>query len=1170
MKKKRERMGFSRGSLSKMVLKMKLLTLLMCTVMAVSAAESYSQATRFNLKMKNATVDEVFQTIEENSEFILLYNEKWVDLNRRVDVKATDETVETILDQVFEDTRNVYHIYDRQIVILESEKAELPAELKSDMLPAETQQPDQKEVTGVVSDAEGLPLPGVSVIVKGTTIGTITNPDGEFTLSVPADADTLQFSFVGMRTQDIPLAGRERFEITMVEETIGMEEVVVVGYGVQKKVTVTGSVSSVETEDIVKGSSASLANTLAGRMSGLTSIQSAGGQPGRDDATMYLRGAATTNSSNPLILIDGVPRDNIRTIDPHEVESISILKDASATALFGVRGANGVILITTRRGQEGKIEMSVNAEQSFSSFTHEPERLHSLEYMKLRNEAAANDGISPLPFGDLMFDRFENPYEGLDPNAEDYAEQKAFRDYIYPDHDYYRELFDRYVPQTRVNMNASGGTERIQFFVNAGFLHQGGNLNTESEDKLGYDSSSWMNRYNFRANVDFQMTESLKTFVNLGSYIERVNMPSAGTYPGSDTNWMMRDLIYQVTTLTPITVGPTTIPGFGVEAGQVVDPGYLDRSPFEIMNRQGFRSEVRSNLNSSLGAEWDLSELVTKGLSVKGLFSYDSRATTAMQGYKNEKLYLANVDYENNSLNYAVKRANESLLSIGKGADSRYNVNIQGIINYNRTFGEKHDVTGMFLAQRDYWETTAGEIPFNVIGIASRVTYAYDSRYLGEVNMGYNGSEQFAPGNRYGFFPAVSVGWVVSNENFMAEQNFITNLKLRASYGQVGNDKMGGARFLYQDNISVGGGPLGSLGLGQGINQGLLGNPNLSWELAEKQNYGIDVQVLNDLNVTFDYFLEQRSQILISRGMVPALQGVPLGNIPKVNLGEVDNQGFEVEMTYNTNITQDLALSVRGNFNYNQNEVKFMDEPMRDSTYVHQYRSTGYPLSTNWGYKIDYSNGNGFFNSEEELDEFLSETSYGFGTPRVGDFKYKDLNGDGVVNDKDQVPIRSSSIPGITYGLTIDLSYKAFDFMVFFQGVGQYASGYAAQGVYEYIKEGTYYGYHRNAWTPERYENGEKITYPALSTVSNTNHVGNDFFIMDRSFTRLKNIELGYTLPENRLMSSLGISNLRVYVSGQNLLTWENLPMDHLDPENSDSIGYPVTKMQNFGLDITF
>lgn len=1120
-------------------------------------AKGYAQ--RVTLNEKNTPLETVLQKIKKQTHLHIVYREEWMENASDISVHLVEAPLQQALDSCFKDQPVTYELVDRTLVL---KKRQTPS--AGVMIPP----PPPVTITGKVIGADGLPLSNVSIMIKGTSTGVTTDADGSFRIVVPDEKTVLLFSYVGFESQEVPVRGKKNIEIKLSPAARTSEDVVVVAYGTQKKVTVTGAVSSVTSDQLRQSSSASLANALAGRLSGLTSTQSDGGQPGRDDATMYLRGAATTNGTSPLILIDGVPRDNIRTLDANEVASVTVLKDASSTAVFGVRGANGVILITTKRGVEGKTRLNANVEQSYSSFTREPERLHSVAYMKLRNEASANDGITPLPFSQTDMDKYANPLSGLSPNDPDYAAKARLREYMYPDHDYYREYIAHYTPQTRVNLSASGGSNKISYFVNGVYLHQGGNLKTEPQSVLGYDPSSWMDRYNFRANLDFSISPSLKSFLNIGSYIEQVNMPAAWLY-GDDTHWMMRDLIYQAQTILPITPGPTTIDGFGVAPGQIVDPGYMDRSAFEIINRMGYRREVRSNLNSSFGLNWDLSRKVTKGLSLKGMISYDSRATTAMQGNKSERLYLANVNSSTDQLTYAVKRSTESLLNLIKGADSRYNINIQGSVNYNRTFG-RHAVSGMVLAQRDNWESTIGEIPFNVVGLAGRITYAYDNRYLAEVNLGYNGSEQFAPNNRYGFFPAFSAGWVVSNEKFFRQAiDAVTSLKFRASYGKVGNDQIGGSRFLYLDNITVGAGPLGSLGLGQGISQGLLGNPNLSWEVAEKQNLGVDIGLFNALTLSFDYFTEHRSKILISRGTVPEFQGVPLGNIPKVNMGKVDNQGYELELTYNKVFSKDFSLMVKGNYSYNHNIVKFVDEPMRDASYAYRYRSTGYSLGQNWGYKIDYSNGNGYFNSQAELDNYLSNTTYGFGSPRVGDFKYLNLNHDGVIDDKDMAPIKYTSIPGVNFGFMFSLQYKRFELTPFFQGVARYSGTYSWQGVYENIIKGTYFGYHRTAWTAERYAKGEKITYPALSTHTTTNHTANDFFIMDRSFIRLKNIELAYTLPSGAL-KKLGVQTLRLYVSAQNLITWDKLRMKHLDPENNDSLGYPVTKMTNFGVNVTF
>ncbi|WP_080905463.1 TonB-dependent receptor [Parabacteroides sp. Marseille-P3160] len=1022
-------------------------------------------------------------------------------------------------------------------------------------------------VSGNVSDRGGNPLISVSIVEKGSVNTSLSDMDGNYSIAVSSSSAILVFKYIGFVQKEILVKEAKKIDVVLEEDIQSLQEVVVVGYGTQKKESITGAISSVSVTDIKRSSAPRLENALAGRISGLSIMQSGGGQPGKDGATMFLRGAATTNGTSPLIMIDGVPRDNISTIDPNEVESISVLKDASATAVFGVRGANGVLMITTRRGQEGKAKLNISAEQSFTSFTRTPERLHSVEYLNMRNQALKNDGLSPA-FSEEIIAKYENPLIGLDPNDPDYSQKALERQYMYPDHNYYDELIKEYTPQTRINANISGGTKKVSYFMNAGYIHQGGNLNTEPKSFLGYDPSSKMDRYSFRANLDYKISKTLTSYLNIGTYIEKVNMPYVGGMYGDDSNWMMRDLLYQATTILPITPGPTTIAGYGIEPNLVVDPGYLDRSAFEVMNRRGYQNETRANLNSTFGLNWDLSTIITPGLSIKGMISYDSYAYTRLQGGKTEKLYLADVNYDTDELSYAVKRQDANLLSMSRNAASQYNINLQGSINYDRIFG-KHHVGAMFLAQRDNWEKTNGDLPYNMVGMAGRATYNYDSRYFAEVNLGYNGSEQFAPSTRFGFFPAFSVGWVLSNEAFFKDNDFITFLKLRFSNGRVGNDKMGDSRFLYLDNITMGNGPLGSLGLGKGVSQGLLGNYNLSWEVADKRNYGVDFQLLKDLSGSFDIFTENRSKILRTRQSVPSFQGVSLSNIPKANIGKIDNRGYEIELSYSKAFNKDLSFIFKGNYGYNKNIIKFVDEPIRDETYAYRYRTTGYSIGQNWGYLIDWdSEGKGYWTSEEEIKN--SGLTYDFGSPRVGDFKYKDVNGDEVINDKDVSPVGySSTVPRINYGLNLSVNYKDFDFSIFFQGVGKYSRQYSSQNVYENIKEGTYYGYHKQAWTLERYQNGEKITYPALSTQTTVNHVANDFFIMDCSFIRLKNMEIGYTLPKY-ILKPIGISSLRVYLSGQNLITWDHMRADHLDPEKVDPIGYPITKMMNFGLNINF
>lgn len=772
-------------------------------------------------------------------------------------------------------------------------------------------------------------------------------------------------------------------------------------------------------------------------------------------------------------------------------------------------------------------------------------------------------------FSDETIAKFRNPLLGLDPSSPDYDNQVAIRKAVYCDNDYYRMYLKSNTPQTRANANISGGTDFVNYFVNVGYIHQGGNLNTESPDYLGYDPQCYMNRLSLRSNLDFHITKNLTASLNIASYAENVNMPAVGDLYRGDQSWMITDLIYQCQTILPISPGPTTDSRFGVESGGIVGYNYLDRSAFEIINRRGFHTNKRKNLNTQFSVNWDLSELVTKGLSINGMAAYDTYNIGVLEGRKKEQVYNVRVDYDSETLSYSSNGDKIEPLTMTSSRLSNYQIYVQGSINYARTFG-KHNVTAMATAYRRFWEGTSANIPYNVLGTAARATYSFDDRYLVEGNLGYNGSEQFAPSKRFGLFPSGSIGWIASNESFLKGNKYLTWLKFRASYGLVGNDSMGGLRFLYQDDnqIQSGNGFVQGLG-GKIVKEGLIGNKNITWELSKKMNLGVEIGLFKDFRINVDYFTEKRDQILLRRRTVPSFQGVSSDYIPRVNMGKVDNHGVDVEVSYSHTFNRDFSISSRVNFGFNDNTVIELDEPMRSEEYAYQYHEEGFRLGQEFGYLIDWNSpGNGYFTSQDEIDNYYP---YEFGgKPRVGDFVYKDVNGDGVIDQKDLSPIGySTTVPGLNYGISLGLNFKGIDFNVLFSGLGRYSKYYSGQGVVEWTKQGTYFDWTRNGWTEERYKNGEKITYPAISTSQTVSHTENDFFIQNRSFLRLKNIELGYTLPE-RFLSKVGVKALRVYVSGQNLFVWDNLRITHIDPEQNNSYGYPITKNVTLGLNINF
>lgn len=1041
-------------------------------------------------------------------------------------------------------------------------------------------------IKGRVIDGSGKGLPGVNVLLKGTSIGTTTAENGSFSLNSSAPSNQVVFSYVGFLTQEVIIKQGQNLTVTLKEDASGLDEVVVVGYGQQKKMTLTGSVATVSGNDLVKQLSADFGSSLKGRLPGLTVIQSTG-MPGADDATLYLRGIATTNGSSPLLLIDGIVSEmsQLRYLDPFTVASVSVLKDASATAVFGVRGANGVILITTKRGEVGKVTISASSEQSVQEMAYIPERLESYDYVHLRNEALINDGM-PAEFSASAIEKFESWRTGnpIDP-------------YWYPNNNWVDVLFKQFAPLSRSNINLSGGTDRLKYFVSTGYLAQSGLFNVEPEAQLGYNAQTKVGRYNFRANVDFTINKSIKAYANLSSHIERVNNSTL-----LNGQFGFATLFVDALTSRPTNVGPLSLEGVPLyingelqpmTKGRIVADQYGTGSSYGDLNRQGYSLNTRSAFNGNFGITIDMGA-ITKGLDFRASTALSTTGNTVMNAAKNYVVF----NYQDIVLNneqqrvYVINRGNEiedNPLSIGKASSSAIRANFQGQFNYNRSFG-KHAVGGLLLFQRDYWEVAEGSayqtpyLPFNVLGFSARATYGYDNRYLFEFNAGYNGSEQFSPKKRFGFFPALSAGWVASNEAFLKDVDFITNLKLRYSYGFVGNDLFGSARFLYLDNISIGGSGLygkdvPSLGgAGNKINEIMVGNPDITWELAKKQNLGLDLSLKNGFSLTADFYLENRSDILLSRQTVPMFQGLPLSAMPALNMGKIENKGFEFLFKYEKAITNDFSINTSLNYSYNKNRVDFFDEPMRTANYVYRKRTEGFSLGQQWGYSIDYStdpakgkDGSGFFNSTSDITN--SGLIYQIGTPRPGDFIYKDQNNDGLINDQDMVPIGVSSLPNQTYGIQIDLRYKNFDLSVLGQGVAGASKYYDGPGVFEEMGSASFYPWQLDRWSAERYAqkaNGEnvKITHPRLATTTSTSHIPNDYYIMNTSYFRLRNVLLGYTLP-NKWTKSFA-KTVRIYANATNLFTFHDLKMNSFDPEQASGFVYPLMKNYSFGININF
>lgn len=1112
---------------------------------AVSAQNSTQ---RITLNIKNATLKDLIKNIEAKTNFTFVYQDALLTDNRKdITISVVNQPLNQVLDNVFA-KKGLQLVYNKGIIVITKKVVEEPQINKK-----------FKRVSGMITDENGESVIGANIIVVGNNqYGTISDVNGKFILQTPENAQLL-ISSIGYKSKIIDVNGQTGpFNIVMEQMSEKLEELVVVAYGVQKKVSVTGAISSINTKEIKQSPSANFIGTLSGRLPGLITVQNSG-QPGAENIAVYLRGVSTTNGQNPLILIDGVPRDNLTTIDPNEIESVSVLKDASATAVFGVRGANGVILITTKRGTSETPQLSVSAEYGLQDFTRTVQTVDSWDYARLRNQALINDGLLPV-FTEDAINKYKN----------------GFDTYMYPNTRWKDVLLKPNTPMNRYNVNVSGGNDRVKYFMNGSYTRQGGMFNTEPLAKLGYDPQYKMNRYNFRTNLDIKVNKWIKTGINLAGYLENVN--SAGSVGTSRSNPLFVVVgLYQAIPTMP---GPLTRAGYGAPEGEVVSTKNNPNPSYGVLNRTGYVNTDRANLNSSLSFDFDLGWL-TKGLTSKVMVSFDSKSTAVIDASKSYMVWNYSITQTTDPATNVITdkltftpRGTPAFypLTLTKSATFLYTMNMQWALNYARNFG-KHNLTGMMLAQRDISEAATGTsdllLPYNVLGVSARTTYSYDNRYLVELNAGYNGSEQFMKGKRFGFFPAASLGWNISNEKFMKDQRFISKLKLRASYGKVGNDKLGSQRFLYLDNVSIlTGGFSSSLGLGKYVNENLIGNPDITWETALKQNYGIEISILKDLSFNVDFFQEDRSNILLTRGTVPALQGIPLSALPKQNMGRVKNKGYELELNYSKVIKEDFSFTVRGNYNYNNNTVINIDEAPNDASFPYKYQRTGFSLSQNWGYEINWkSPGKGYYVSQDEINN--SGLTFDGIQPKPGDFVYVDANGDKIINSKDYVPIKYGSVPRITYGAGFTLNFKGIDMAVLFQGTSKVSQAYSSWGVYETPGDGNFFDYHLNAWTKELYDSGAKITYPRLSTTGSSSLAPNSFFIMDKSYLRLKNAEIGYNIPK-KTCRKIGAQNVRLYVNGQNLFVWDHLPTKSFDPEQAAATSIPINRVVNLGTNIVF
>ena len=1037
-------------------------------------------------------------------------------------------------------------------------------------------------VSGTVLDkTTNDPLIGVSVVVKGVAnAGTITDMDGKFTLKLPYAESPLVFSYLGYQPQEIVPGAKKELTVLLQEDTKALQEVVVVGYTKQRKETMIGSVATITTKDLTQSPTANINNALAGRLPGLIVNQYAGGEPGVDQSELFIRGKATYGNQSAIVIVDGIERD-MSYLAPDEIETFTILKDASATAAYGIRGANGVIVITTKRGKAAeKATVNLKASIGINQPIGFPEYLGSADYATLYNEARLNDAkmtgadISSLNlFSQQAIDNFRRA-KGDNSDGLGY------------DWDYYDFAFKPGL-QEDVSLSIRGGTDKVRYYVLANYFSQGGNYKYSNAGE--YDSQTKFTRYNFRSNIDININRYLSTRLDLGARITDRNAP--GTTAGR--------------LMTICATQPPYLPILVEENAHPQNEEYIQQNPRGMLygdniyrynllgelSRTGYLNEKNTYLNGSFAMNLDM-EFLTKGLKAEVMFSYDAsegrwinrKLDTYKDGYREYPKYATFMPIEGSDAYMAgghytgaYKTGNKYDIdqTIGNGfshnaSDGR--TYIQARLDYNRLFSNRHEVTAMLLANRGN-RTVNNELAYHSQGITGRFAYYYNQKYLMEFNFGYNGSENFAPGKRYGFFPAGSIGWVVSEEEFMKKASWIDFLKVRASYGLVGSDNVS-SRFPYL--AFYGGGSGYDFGNNFGTNvggtsEGNLANANLTWEKARKLNVGIDFTTLNQrLALTIDAFYEYRFDIITDMNS-DGIMGYPdiVGKDAALqNLGEVSNRGVDIELSWNDKIGKDFRYYIRPNLTFSRNRLEYKAEVARKNSWR---KETGKRLYENFVYVFDH-----FVADQEEADRLNKIGYQPWGQLIPGDVVYKDLDRNGVIDDEDRTVMGNPRSPELMFGIPFGFQYKNFDFSVLLQGATKSSILLNGAAVFDFPqfeqdKIGRVKKMHLDRWTPET---AATAKYPALhyGTHDNNKNGNSSLFLYDASYLRLKNVEIGYNVSP-KLLRKFHVQQARIYVQGLNLLTFDKLGDVDIDPETKSGDGaswYPIQKVFNFGIDITF
>ena len=1136
----------------KMLLAMNLTACMLLIAALGASARGVSQ--RVSLSGKDIPIERVFKEIKKQTGYLFLYDREVVTESNPVTINVHDASLETVLSEVFKGQPLEYTVMAWNILV-KIKAASAPGGVS----PA--QSPPQEIFKGLVMAVDGKPLVGATVTIKGGGASGMTDELGEFTIKAK-EGDVLVFSMVGMVSQEMVLGKGRILKVTLKGTVSKLDDLVIVGYGQQKKISVTGAIATVDMDDM-QVPVRNLTDALAGKVAGIISMQTSG-EPGYDNSQFTIRGIGTfTGNTSPLIIVDGVQRDDVNStyagaynnIDPDDIASISLLKDASATAVYGALAANGVLIITTKRGVAGKPKISLKMESGLAGMTQMPKMADGVTYMKLYNEARSNMGQLP----GYSQETIDKTASGLDP-------------YLYPNVNWIDAIYKTWAPMYNGNLNVSGGGEAMRYYVSASFYDQDGSYKVSKLN--GYNPNLNFKRYDFRSNIDINVTKSTLVSMNLDAML--VN----SKYPGTSA----ASIWYNAYATNPVEF-PIQYPG-GLFAGPINNGG---ENPFNDVQNAGYTTEFHPTVQSVFTVDQKLDAL-TPGLHAVGRFSFDSYSEFDMARTGTDDLWYAGSRDADGNLILTQTRTGQQFLNYSQSSTGERTMYLESNLNYNHSFG-KHTFGGLLLYNMRNrvvatGSTAIASIPYRNQSLAGRATYSYADRYLLEFDGGYTGSENFAPGHRFGFFPSVSGGWVISKEDFFKHLTGKINLlKIRGSHGVVGNDNIGtaygSARFGYLTQI----GPGNTASFGTtptpyyGNTEAVLGNPDLTWELSTKDDIGLEVGILSKLNIVLDAYQDRRKHILINRQSISPIAGY--SNLAIfANLGEMNNRGMDGSVEYKDRFGKDVSLRLFANFTYAKNKIVFQDEPTR----IYRYQEgTGHQYGEFYGYTAE-----GLFKDQSDLNKSPVQS---FGVTNPGDIKYKDMNGDGTIDGNDWSYLGKTPFPTLLYGMGFTVGYKKFDLSLMFQGVSGVSimangsantasastapaagsitgSGSTGVGVVPFAGEGQYpsniISDVTNRWTVAN--PSQHVDYPRLSIASSSdnNYLGSTWWLKNGDYCRLKQASLGYTVSSRGIRRS-GFTALYFYTSGVNLFNFTRFKL--WDPElGSDGATYPPARTITFGV----